>query len=383
MMNNITGKRLIAIDALRGVVMLLMLLDHVRETFYLHHQLTDPVNVSETSPALFASRLLSHLCAPIFVFLTGLSAALYQQKVKDVKKTSLFLLKRGCVLILMEITVVNFAWTFQIPPENLYLQVIWVIGLSMIALAGLIHFQRAVLMVLSVAVIAGHNLLDAMHFSPETWQGVLWAVIHDRVWINMMDVVNIRTSYPVLPWLGVISLGFLTGRVFLCHVTIESRTKKLLRYSGVLFLSFWVLRLLNVYGDTPWHHGGNITETLISYFNVTKYPPSLQFICLTLSVGLVLLVLFERVQNNSTINNLSLFGAAPMFFYLLHLYVLKLVYQFCVTTWGLNYGKWFGFESVWMLWVCAAALAGILYFPVCRFAQLKARRRDLTWLKYF
>lgn len=217
--------RLASIDQLRGTVMLLMLLDHVRETFFLQYQVSDPMDASTVSPALFACRLLAHLCAPVFVLLTGLSAWLYGQRQPDPRRaTATFLLKRGLFLVVLELTLVNFAWTFQLPPDTLYLQVIWAIGLSMIALAGLIWLPRPALLVLAVALVAGHNLLDGVRMEGNGALAVLWKVLHQRDWIEA-GALRLRTSYPVLPWIGVIALGYLMGPWFARERAPEQRQR--------------------------------------------------------------------------------------------------------------------------------------------------------------
>ena len=205
------NQRLLSIDALRGLVILFMLLDHVRETFFLHRQVADPMNIEITDPALFFSRTLAHICAPVFVLLTGLSAYLYGEKYQGKRDVSAFLFKRGLFLVVLEFTLVNFAWTFQLPPSVIYMQVIWAIGVSMIALAALVWLPRPVLLVLGLVIIAGHNLLDALHFAPGSVMHVPWAILHDRGWIEVGDSLRMRTSYPVLPWIGVIALGYCLG----------------------------------------------------------------------------------------------------------------------------------------------------------------------------
>ncbi|MBN3132713.1 DUF1624 domain-containing protein [Pectobacterium brasiliense] len=377
------SQRLIAIDALRGLVMVLMLLDHVRETFYLHLQLADPIDVTSTDPMLFINRTLAHLCAPVFVFLTGLSAALYHQKVQDRRQTALFLFQRGLILILLELTLVNFAWTFQFPPQVIYLQVIWAIGMSMLALSALIWLPAGLVFILGIVIVGGHNLLDSLQASAGSIWSIPWAILHDRGWINIGDTFRMRTSYPVLPWIGVISLGYVAGALYRKEVFPLQRQKVLLTLAGITLALFFVLRSINLYGEKPWQQGDVITQTLMSYFNITKYPPSLLFLCLTLSIGLCLLAVFERQQQRRWLVILASFGAAPMFFYLLHLYVLKGMYLTAVAIWGKNQGEWFGFSAVWQLWVCTLVLMVVLFSPVRAFARLKARRRDIRWLKYF
>ena len=377
------SQRLLSIDALRGLVILFMLLDHVRETFFLHRQVADPMNVDITDPALFFSRTLAHLCAPVFVLLTGLSAYLYGEKYQGKRDVSAFLFKRGLFLVVLEFTLVNFAWTFQLPPSVIYMQVIWAIGVSMIALAALVWLPRPALLVLGLVIIAGHNLLDSLHFPVGSAMHVPWAILHDRGWIEFSDSLRLRTSYPVLPWIGVIALGYCLGPWFARSAAAAVRQRYLLLAGTGALLAFVVLRLLNGYGEAPWVSHDSAMQSLMSFFNITKYPPSLLFLALTLGAGLLLLLGFERAQKRQWISILAVFGAAPMFFYLLHLYVLKLLYLASVALFGLNQGNYFGFDSIGAVWLTAVLLCISLYLPVRWFATLKARRRDITWLKYF
>ncbi len=375
--------RLHSIDALRGLVILFMLLDHVRETFYLHMQVADPMDVLQIDPWLFLSRTLAHLCAPVFILLTGLSAFLYGEKQQGRAAVSGFLLKRGLFLVALEITLVNFAWTFQLPPSVIYLQVIWAIGLSMLVLSALLWLPRAVLVALALLLIGGHNLLDSLHFPAESWLHIPWAVLHDRGWIELSDGLRLRTSYPLLPWIGVNALGYAIGPWFSRGGDAVQRQRWLILCGSGALLAFLVLRLLNGYGEKPWFSGEASAQTLMSFFNITKYPPSLLFLALTLGIGLLLLALFERRNAGRAVRWLAVFGAAPMFFYLLHLYVLKLLYIACLAIWGANQGQYFGFDNVPALWLMTVALAIALYPSVQWFARLKARRRDIAWLKYF
>ncbi|HDS1737743.1 DUF1624 domain-containing protein [Pseudomonas sp. BP8] len=375
-------QRLQSIDALRGLVILFMLLDHVRETFFLHRQVGDPMNVDVTEPSLFFSRTLAHLCAPVFVLLTGLSAWLYGEKYQGRGATSAFLFKRGLFLVVLEFTLVNFAWTFQLPPSVIYMQVIWAIGVSMIALSVLVWLPRPALIALGVLIIGGHNLLDGVHFEPGSFMHVPWAILHDRGWLEFSDSLRLRTSYPVLPWIGVIALGYALGPWFARGSDAGERQYRLLLAGALALLGFLVVRMLNGYGEAPWSAYPSLMQTLMSFFNITKYPPSLLFLALTLGVGLLLLRGFERAGQARWISALAVFGAAPMFFYLLHLYVLKLLYLASVALFGLNHGDYFGFDSIGAVWLGAVLLATSLYLPVRWFAQLKARRRDIAWLKY-
>ncbi len=376
--------RLVSIDALRGLVIVFMLLDHVRETFFMHHQVTDPMALADTPPALFFSRVLAHLCAPVFIFLAGLSAFLYGNRQPDGRRAAaVFLLQRGLFLVVLELTVVNFAWTFQWPPQVVYLQVIWVIGLSMLALALLLWLPRGVMVAVGLLLVAGHNLLDGVHFPAGHALHVPWAVLHDRGWLAVGDGLRMRTSYPLLPWIGVIALGYAAGPWFTAGADAGLRRRRLVAWSVGALALFVALRWLNVYGDRPWALGATPLETVMGFLNVTKYPPSLLFVALTLGLGLALLAALERVPARAGwLRVLLAFGAAPMFFYVLHLYVLKLLYLGALGLWGPNQGRYFGFDAMWQVWLGTIVLAALLYVPVRAFGAFKARRKDLAWLRF-
>ncbi|WP_460150699.1 DUF1624 domain-containing protein [Pseudomonas sp. S3_A03] len=375
-------QRLLSIDALRGLVILFMLLDHVRETFLLHRQVGDPMSIDTTEPALFISRTLAHLCAPVFVLLTGLSAFLYGQKYQGRRDVSAFLFKRGLFLVVLEFTLVNFAWTFQLPPSVVYMQVIWAIGVSMLALAALVWLPRPLLIALALMIIGGHNLLDGLHFTPGSPAQTLWSILHERSWIQASDTLRLRITYPVLPWIGVIALGYGIGPWFANGMPPALRQRYLLVGGVSALVGFVLVRAANGYGEKPWQAYESGVQTLMSFFNVTKYPPSLLFLALTLGVGLLLLLALERAGHRRWIGVLAVFGSVPMFFYLLHLYVLKVLYIACVALFGLNHGNYFGFDGMGAVWLAALLLPLALYAPVRWFAGLKARRRDLAWLKY-
>lgn len=380
--------RLDSIDLLRGLVMLLMLLDHVRERFYLHQQVADPMDIQQTEPALYVSRLLAHLCAPVFILLTGLSAALYQQSGRPL---SGFLVKRGLVLLALELTLVNFSWLGSY--NTLYLQVIWVIGLCMLALALLHQLPRPLLWLIAVACIAGHNLLTPVSFAPTEAGYSLWTVLHDRGYLYQGAPFAIKISYPLLPWIGVIVLGYLAGTlfapdyVFAPGYAARQRQRQLWRYGGIALGVLVLLRGGNFYGETlPWQWQPTLSLTLMDFFNFTKYPPSLAFLLLSLGLAALLLSALERYRLPSAIHQLLLgYGGAPMFFYLLHLYALLLL-QWAALAWfgpthQLSYGAMFSVSAVWQLWLISLLLALGLYAPTRWFAGYKQRSRA-RWVRY-
>ncbi|MBT0962282.1 DUF1624 domain-containing protein [Denitromonas sp. IR12] len=382
MPDGLVSGRILAIDVLRGLVMALMLVDHVREYFYLHLQVADPMDVAGTAPALFFTRLTSHVCAPVFVFLTGIGAWLYGHKhVAPRRAASAYLFKRGVFLVLLELSVVNFAWTFSLPPQMIYLQVIWAIGLSMIALSALLWLPWPALLAVAIGIIAGHNALDGLHVAAGDAGFVPWAILHDRSIIDLGAGLRARTSYPVLPWIGVIALGYVAGRLYQRDVAPERRRRVWWLAGAGALLGFVVLRATGAYGQAAlWQPGQDPLETLMSFVNVTKYPPSLLFLLLTLGVGLLALARLERGTGRLAV--LAQFGRAPMFFYILHLYVLHLLYLAALTLWGSGDGGRFSVGHVWQIWALAVALLALLYLPCRAFANYKRNSRK-AWLSYF
>lgn len=390
--------RINSIDMMRGMVMLIMLLDHVRERFFFHMQVSDPMDLSSTSWGLFVSRFAAHFCAPVFVFLTGVSAWLYANRSHgEPRSARMFLIKRGLFLIALEILVINFSnLSWMVSYYTLWLQVIWVIGLSMLALAALINLPRPWMALLGFAIVFGHNLLTPIGFQPNEWAYGLWTILHDRGYLVSEGALRVKVSYPVLPWIGVILLGYVAGPLFSnkpngSHLDASARQQKLLFLGISCWVLFAVLRGFNLYGETlPWQSGAHLGETLMSVFNLTKYPPSLSFLLVTLGGMFFCLVAFERYFASSgkvggrlarVGNGLSVFGSVPMFFYILHLYVLLLLYTLAKFIFGANHGEYFGVSNIGWVWFIAGVLAIALYYPVKRFSEYK-KHSTQAWIKY-
>lgn len=372
-------RRIASIDALRGFVMLLMLVDHTREFFFIHAQVSDPMDVAATSPALFFTRLSAHLCAPVFVALTGVSAWLYGQKAGGAGAASAFLFKRGLFLVALELTLVNFAWTFSPTPKMVYLQVIWAIGLSMIALAALVRLPRPLLIAVGLAIVLGHNLLDPVTIPKGAPGHTLWAILHDRGFIDLPWGGQARTSYPILPWIGVAALGYAIGPWF--KLEADARRGRLLVLAAASLALLAALRATNLYGDpTPWTAGATPLLTVMSVLNVTKYPPSADFLLLTLGIGAILLAALERAPQRLTAI-LVAFGGAPLFFYLIHLYGLHLLNLAALAVFGPNHGEAFSVPNVASLWLLAALVAVPCGVATQWFGDLK-RRSGQWWMKY-
>lgn len=373
-------KRIISIDILRGFVMVIMLLDHVRERFFYHMPIGDPMDIYTISPDLFFTRLPAHLCAPIFIFLTGLSAWLYSHPSGGKQRSaSSFLLKRGLFIISIEVTLINFSWFGAY--HTLYLQVMWAIGLSMIALAVISKLPHGLVGFIGFLIIFGHNALTPINFQPNETGYTLWTILHDRGFLINEGLIKIKVSYPVLSWIGLICVGYFTGPLF-SPKTLPTIRKKTLCWSGMACLTLLVvLRGFNIYGEAePWEIHNNFIQTFMSFLNYTKYPASLDFMLFTMGIALPLLVLFEKYDN--PFKALRVYGSAPLFFYVLHLYVLLILYKICFAVWGETHDGYFCLQSIGTVWLLTATLAVLLYFPTQRFATFKHNSRS-PWIKYF
>lgn len=376
----VTNKRIASIDVMRGLVILLMMVDHVRERFFYHLNVSDPMDLEMTSPALFFTRMTAHLCAPTFVFLTGMAAWLYANPAnKPPRSASSFLLKRGLFLVLIEITLVNFSWFGNF--DTIWLQVIWAIGLSMIALSLMVKLPFLVIGLVGLVIVAGHNLLSPITFNPGETGYTLWAILHDRG-IIFDGAIRIKASYPVLPWIGVILLGYCAGPLYARTMDMLARRKRLIGLGLSLLAILLLLRGFNIYGEVlPWQAQSTALVTLMDFINFTKYPPSLDFLLLTIGIALLMLAWFETLSNKF-MDALEVFGSAPMFIYILHLYVLLISYRIALATVGPNAGDLFAFDYVWQIWAVTALLVWALYYPTRAFAKFK-HSTTMAWVKYF
>lgn len=376
-----TGIRIQAIDALRGLVIILMTLDHVRD--YFSNVAFDPLDLSQTNGALFMTRWITHLCAPTFIFLAGISAYLMSRQ-SDLSTVRRFLITRGLWLIFLEVTVVNFAWSFNFRYETgAFLQVIWAIGASMLVLAALIGTPRWFIGLFAGVVIVGHNMLDAISASMFGDWAWVWNLLHESGRTSFALVF-----YPLVPWIGVMALGYYAGRIF--ELAAERRLTILLAIGAACTVLFVALRALNVYGDPhPWITQSTLLFNVFAFINVHKYPPSLLYLLIMLGTASMLLAALEMMEGKF-VRVLQVFGRVPLFVYVLHialahlaagLLALALGYGDTVLTnfvltkpegWG------FGLPGVYVAWV----LVLIVLYPACRwFADVKRRRKD-WWLAY-
>jgi len=286
-----SAERLPALDQLRGLVMILMALDHTRDFFA--SAPFDPLDLAATTPAYFLTRWVTHFCAPVFVLLAGLGAYLYGSRGRTCAQVSRFLLLRGLLLIVLELTVVNFGWHFDEQPGFYLLQVIWALGWSMLALAGLVWLPVWAVGAVGALMIVGHNLLDSFRSPPLGLPDWLWTILHVPGNLYVRGGAQVFVLYPLVPWIGVMALGYALGPLFLRPA--PERHRWLIALGLALSLAFILLRLINRYGDPlPWEPQRTALWAVFAFLNAEKYPPSLDFLLMTLGPALLLLAWLDR-----------------------------------------------------------------------------------------
>lgn len=392
--------RLDSIDLLRGLVMVVMMLDHTRDFFHQGALNFDPTDLTKTNAPVFFTRWITHFCAPVFVFLAGTGAYLQLVRGKSKAELSKFLLTRGLWLIVLEFTVVRWAVLFNLDYRELGVaQVIWAIGVSMIVLAGLVHLPLRAVAVASMAMIVLHNLLDGVKVTqwqgpgtpaPGFWEAV-WLVLHQQGPLPLPFGSTTFIIYPLVPWVGVMAAGYAFGALY--ELEAERRRRILLALGAGLTIAFVVVRAINLYGDPqPWSVQSSALFTVLSFLNLTKYPPSLLYLLMTLGPALIALAWFERAGRGPFARVLVTFGRVPLFFYILqwvaahglailvgYLAGQSVAWQFANFA-EKPYPNPNGFD-LWVVYVFW--LVGLLLlYPLCRwFAGVKQRRKD-WWLSY-
>lgn len=386
-MSNTGTYRLSALDVLRGFIIVLMALDHVRDFF--GPTSFRPEDLSQTNPTLFLTRWFTHFCAPVFMFLAGTSAWLYGDKVKDKRSLSRFLLTRGIWLIVLDLVVINLSMMFDWPWNKGFLLaiVLWAIGLSMIVLAALVHLSMRWILGIAILLIAGHNLLDGVQ--PEmlgSW-GWLWKVLHiggSFILLSAQPPFGLVIAYPLIPWVGVMALGYAFGPVMRWEAR---RRQRLLLQVGIGTIVFFVaLRATNWYGDpSDWaqqERGG--IYSLFSFINTSKYPPSLLYLCMTLGPAALLLLLFERWKGIIP-SFFQTFGQVPLFFFLVHFplaHILSRSYYGWNSDMLFNVqavtGYSYDLKTVYIAWILVIVL---MYF-LCRWYGRYKFSHTQWWLKY-
>lgn len=337
-------QRLYHIDILRGLIIIFMILDHAM-VYCSEYFVTDPMTIADTEPNVFFSRFVSHFCAPLFIFLAGLSAALTERRFEDKRAFATSLITRGLVLIFLEFTIISWSWSFNPTFPMLYAQVIWGIGWGFIFLGLMRLVGVKLVLVGGIVIVLGHNLFDSVQFEDATWQHYIWSVLHQKNVLALPFDFKVRTTYPVLPIIGLMAVGYSLGRYYVGK-QFSQQTEKQALYLGISFLvSYGILRGFNLYGDPgDFQVYDSTLLTVMSFLNPTKYPLSLQFMLLTLGIGLISLFGFKQLKPTFSSNFLQVLGKTSMFSYIVHLYLLHLISWLLIPVLGfkfsdMTYGK--------------------------------------------
>lgn len=386
--------RVNSIDILRGLVMVIMALDHVRDFFHFDAFQHDPLDVSTTTPVLFFTRYITHYCAPTFVFLAGTSAYLSGLR-KSKAELGAFLIKRGLWLVIAEFVIVALGMTFDPLYHLQVFQVIWATGISMIFLGLFVSlkFSYSLILAIGLIIVFGHNLLD--HVQMGTGRNFWWDLVHAGQF-SFYSYAPSRGGlivYPFLPWVGIITVGYAFGKLFESSVPPVVRRKGILTIGFSLIALFIILRLINHYGNpSPWKMQDTSLKTFLNFLDVNKYPPSLMYTCVTLGPALIFLALIEGVRNRVTAF-FEIYGRVPFFYYVVHFYLIHTIslIGFYLSGYGtkdivdtrtpflfrpLTYG--FDLWVVYLVWIGIV----LLLYPLCRkFNNYKSTHRQ-WWLSY-
>jgi len=387
--NNSIKPRFDSIDILRGIIMVLMALDHTRDFFT--NVRFDPLDMEHTNVALFFTRWITHFCAPVFVFLAGTGAFLSLSRGKSKSDLRKFLITRGIWLIFLELTIVRFGWLFNFDYSLIIAQVIWAIGWSMIFLSFFSGFSPKTISIIGIIIVLTHNLFDGI--TPEQFGSLkwLWVILHVQAPIQFGNGNIFFVFYPLIPWIGVMAAGYGFGNLF--RLNEKKRNKIFLRIGLGLTAGFIILRYINIYGDpSRWSYQKNFVFTFLDFLNTTKYPPSFLYLLMTLGPAIALLPLLDKAT--SLVKNIFVFfGRVPMFYYLVHIPLIHLLALLIANALGLNdyfltgnhiFDAWpnnWGYDLpiVYFVWIIVV----ISLYPVCRrYSEIKKKNKKNKLLSY-
>ena len=390
-MTTLAKPRIQSIDLLKGLVMVIMALDHVRDYFHYSAFFFDATDPEQTTWPIFITRFITHFCAPAFSLLAGTSVFMIGKR-KLPAELSSFLFKRGLWLVFVEIIIINFGWKFDINFTHIGLQTIWSLGISMIVLAGLIYLPKKIILAISIVIIFGHNLLDNIHFEGS----YLWSILHEYKQFEFIEGHKVLFAYSLLPWIAVMSLGYCFGSLYDSSFEVKKR-KRILNNLGIgSLVLFLILIAINKYGNpVQWTNYGITSKTLMSIFNVNKYPPSLLYLLITLGGTFLFLANAEKLKGK-VVDFFCVFGRVPFFYYILHIYLIHLIAVFAAEFTGFGWQvmvsmptfatrvealKGYGFNliTVYVVWIIVI----LLLYPLCKkFDNYKQSHKEKWWLSY-
>jgi uncharacterized membrane protein len=382
-------QRVSSIDLLRGLIMVVMALDHTRDYFHPSALLFDPTNLEKTTPAIFATRWITHFCAPAFALLSGISININLRKRgrPDLVK---YLLSRGLWLVFLDLVVLRFAFFFQFYYDMTFFSILWMLGWCMIFMAGVIYLPYRATLIIAIVIIAGHDALNDIAITPGTPLASLWTILMTRGFVPPAFF----SSYPLIPWLAIMMFGFVTGRLYGDRYDPVLRRRLLVQLGVLAIVLFVLLRWANVYGDpVPWSVNERGTLfTIMSFFNASKYPVSLLFTLMTIGPLLVLLSRLETI-NTWWISPAAVFGRVPLFYFLLHFYLIhaaalilnmwktgkswqEIDFHYPATFGGITAEGGVPLGWVYVAWV----LIVVTLYPVCKWYDRIKRKYNLSYL---
>ncbi len=390
---SVNNQRIKSVDLLRGLIMIIMALDHVRDFFHGPALVEDPLNLNTTTPVLFFTRWITHFCAPVFVFLSGTSAYLQSAR-KSKKELSLFLIKRGLWLIIAEITFINLIFSFDIFFSAFTLQVIWAIGISMLMLGLLVWLPFEWVLITGLLIVLGHNALDFYERANPDAGNFVYNLLHRFGVHTLWGKHQLFILYPFMPWTGLMLLGYCLGRVL--RNGNEAYRKKFVVVAGLSAIALFILvRFINIYGDPlSWSAQKNKFYTFLSFINTNKYPPSLLYMCMTIGPALLLMAWWDNIQNAFT-RVISVYGRVPFFYYILHFFTIHFFSAIVFFIRGHSFaegannpalfinfikaGEGFSLGMVYIIWLAIV----IILYPLCKwYDKYKTSHREKWWLGY-
>ncbi len=386
------ANRIRSIDFTRGLVMVIMALDHTRDLMHVSSLTQNPTDLATTTPILFFTRWITHLCAPIFVFLSGTSAYLSFQNKKDAAQSKRFLLTRGLWLIVLEFTVINFGLWYDLHFRMLIFQVIAAIGFGFIILALLLKLSSGTIGIIGLVIISCHNLLQGVSLGKGSTLQIISSALFSPNAFQVSPNFIFIMGYPIIPWLGIMLTGFAAGKFFM--LSNEKRKSFFLKTGCIALALFTVLRFADFYGDpSKWSVQKNTLFTFLSFINTTKYPPSLLYSLMTLGSMFLILYFSDRVKNKFT-DIVSVYGKVPLFYYLVHWYIIHTTMLAMVFLEGFHWsdlvfgsfnfgrpakGSGVHLGTIYLIWFVIV----MLLYPLCKaYGKYKATHTKNKWLRY-
>ncbi len=386
-------ERITSIDMMRGIVMIIMALDHTREFFHVDAQLANPTDLSQTTTILFFTRWITHFCAPTFVFLSGLSAGLSLKR-KTKKELSWFLFTRGFWLVIIEVVVMRFGFTFNLYYDVIFFEVIYTLGASMMVLSLLVYLPQKIVLGIGLVLIFGHDALNSIQLTPQDSGYTLWTLLQRPGFVGFDETHGAFVSYPLIPWLGIMLAGFGVAKLYTNYTT--ERRENILRYSGLTAIAlFIIIRFTNVLAPLDaWSVQENAWFTFLSFINCTKYPVTLLFTLMILGPVLIILSFIER-SNGWIAEKTTVIGRVPLFYFIVHFYLLHIAalvthliisgksiteidFHLSAGLGGIAPGV--GYSLIWTYIVWIALI--ILLYPVCRWYNNYKSKHAHWWLSY-